>query len=582
MKKPENIDDSEIRYGLYARCIKRVIDFAVSFLVLLVLSPVFLIVCILVRIKLGSPIFFKQVRIGRDEKPFVMIKFRTMTDARDESGTLLPDTERFTKFGDFLRNSSLDELPELLNVLKGDMSIVGPRPLYTFYLPYYSEEEALRHAVRGGITGLAQINGRALCRWNERFAYDVKYVRNITFKNDLAIIWKTVTKVLKKSDIGVPSVTDEGGLHIVRELQRPEKVKEIGSSFSAKSGFDGTANYPSCITGKEESAATVFLSTGRSCIREILKAVDEKGKRALIPPFTCESVLMPFVDYGYELEPYSLNADFSVDLEKLKVQIDSFKPEVVLFHRLFGFDTCAEIESILGGRKVITIEDETQFMFSEHGHSNSDYSFGSIRKWGPFPDGAFLTGKKKVIDQPENEDRDFVDIEIKAMKSKQAYLDGESKDTDYRSFFAEGREYIDRQTETFSISSASKSALACVDFSKMTEIRRSNARTLIEGLQGYSWFDCVFNDITDNITPFMIPLLVHEKRKEFQDFLASQKIYATIIWACPDVIEDKIGKTEKRLYDEILCIPCDQRYDSADMMRICSAVKFFSEKAGLH
>ncbi len=252
MKKLEKIDDSEIRYGLYARCIKRVIDFAVSFLVLPVLSPVFLIVCILVRIKLGSPIFFKQVRIGRDEKPFVMIKFRTMTDARDESGTLLPDTERFTKFGDFLRNSSLDELPELLNVLKGDMSIVGPRPLYTFYLPYYTEEEALRHAVRGGITGLAQINGRALCRWNERFAYDVKYVRNITFKNDLAIIWKTVTKVLKKSDIGVPSVTGEGALHLVRELQRPEKVKEIGSSFSLKSGFDATANNPSFITGKEK------------------------------------------------------------------------------------------------------------------------------------------------------------------------------------------------------------------------------------------------------------------------------------------------------------------------------------------
>ena len=143
-----------------------------------------------------------------------------MTDARDENGNLLPDTDRFTKFGDFLRNYSLDELPELLNVIKGDMSIIGPRPLYTFYVPYYTEEEALRHAVRGGITGLAQVNGRALCRWNERFAYDVKYVRNITFVNDLNILWQTVYKVFKKSDIGIPSVTEEGGLHIVREVQR--------------------------------------------------------------------------------------------------------------------------------------------------------------------------------------------------------------------------------------------------------------------------------------------------------------------------------------------------------------------------
>ena len=122
---------------------------------------------------MGSPIFFKQKRCGKDEKTFEMIKFRTMTDARDEHGDLLPDTERFTKFGDFMRKSSLDELPELLNVLKGDMSLVGPRPLYPFYLPYYTEKESLRHSVRGGITGLAQVNGRALLRWNQRFEKDL-------------------------------------------------------------------------------------------------------------------------------------------------------------------------------------------------------------------------------------------------------------------------------------------------------------------------------------------------------------------------------------------------------------------------
>ena len=147
-----------------------------------------------------------------------------MTDARDENGNLLPDTDRFTKFGDFLRNTSLDELPELLNVIKGDMSLVGPRPLYPFYVPYYTEKESLRHSIRGGITGLAQINGRALCRWDDRFAYDVKYVQNITFIGDIKILLLTVKKVLIKSDIGIPSVTEEGGLHIIREVQRPEKI----------------------------------------------------------------------------------------------------------------------------------------------------------------------------------------------------------------------------------------------------------------------------------------------------------------------------------------------------------------------
>ena len=156
-----------VHKGIYARYIKRIIDLLVTTIGFICISPIFLIVCVLVRIKLGSPIFFKQKRTGKDEKTFEMIKFRTMTDARDENGQLLPDTERFTKFGNFLRNSSLSELPELLNVIKGDMSLIGPRPLYPFYLPYYTERESLRHSVRGGITGLAQVNGRALLRWNQ-------------------------------------------------------------------------------------------------------------------------------------------------------------------------------------------------------------------------------------------------------------------------------------------------------------------------------------------------------------------------------------------------------------------------------
>lgn len=213
-----------VHKGIYAKYLKREFDFVITLIGFILISPVFLVLCVVVKIKLGSPIFFKQKRTGKDEKTFEMIKFRTMTDARDEDGQLLPDTERFTNFGNFLRNSSLDELPELINVIKGDMSLIGPRPLYPFYLPYYTKKESLRHSVRGGITGFAQINGRALCRWNDRFAYDVKYVQNITFIGDIKILLLTLKKVLIKSDIGVPSVTDEGGLHIVREVQRPEKV----------------------------------------------------------------------------------------------------------------------------------------------------------------------------------------------------------------------------------------------------------------------------------------------------------------------------------------------------------------------
>ena len=237
----------EVKYsvhkGIYAKYVKRIIDLVVTTLGFICISPIFLIVCILVRIKLGSPIFFKQKRTGKDEKTFEMIKFRTMTDARDENGQLLPDTERFTKFGNFLRNSSLDELPELLNVIKGDMSLIGPRPLYPFYLPYYTEKESLRHAVRGGITGLAQINGRALLRWNDRFEKDVEYISNITFLGDIKILWMTFYKVFKQDDIGIPSVTEEGGLHIIREVQRPEYLKL----------FEDDPNIPKFVQGVKEN-----------------------------------------------------------------------------------------------------------------------------------------------------------------------------------------------------------------------------------------------------------------------------------------------------------------------------------------
>ena len=242
----QNWDELEKKYdvkkGIYARFIKRFLDFVLTLVGVIVISPLLVILCILVRVKLGSPIFFKQKRTGLNEKTFEMIKFRTMSDARDANGALLPDTERFTSFGYFLRNTSLDELPELFNVLKGDMSLIGPRPLYPFYLPYYTEKESLRHSIRGGLTGLAQINGRALLRWNERFAMDVEYVRNITFIGDVKILFGTFYKVFKKDDIGVPSVTEEGGLHIVRDVQRPEYLVDYEVDKNSPKFVQGVAN----------------------------------------------------------------------------------------------------------------------------------------------------------------------------------------------------------------------------------------------------------------------------------------------------------------------------------------------------
>ncbi len=188
-------------YGPYERFIKRPLDCLLSTLALIILSPIMLITAILVRTKLGSPILFSQERPGLHEKLFKIYKFRTMTDKRDANGNLLPDAERLTRFGKILRSTSLDELPELFNIAKGDMAIVGPRPLLTQYLPYYRPEERERHAIRPGLTGYAQIHGRNFVMWDERCALDVQYAKKITFIGDVKIILQTIIKVLKRSDV---------------------------------------------------------------------------------------------------------------------------------------------------------------------------------------------------------------------------------------------------------------------------------------------------------------------------------------------------------------------------------------------
>lgn len=191
--------------GLYARFFKRFLDVLLSGCALIVLSPVLLVMAILVKIKLGSPVIFCQERPGKDEKIFRMFKFRSMTDERDEDGNLLPDEVRLTKFGCLLRSTSLDELPELWNIFRGDMSIVGPRPLLVEYLPRYNDFQRHRHDVRPGLTGLAQVNGRNGITWEKKFQYDIQYVNLITFVGDMKILLSTVASVFKREGISSDS-----------------------------------------------------------------------------------------------------------------------------------------------------------------------------------------------------------------------------------------------------------------------------------------------------------------------------------------------------------------------------------------
>lgn len=201
---------------MYAKCFKRLIDFVLSLCALIVLSPILLILIVTGAVAMGGNPFFTQQRPGKNEKIFRLVKFRTMNNKKDKDSNLLPDEQRLTGYGKWLRSTSLDELPELFNILAGDMAIVGPRPLAVVYLPYYTDIEKHRHDVRPGLTGLAQVSGRNSISWSEKFKYDIKYIKDISLKNDLKILFLTVKKVLIREGIG-QGEQHPGSLHELRK-----------------------------------------------------------------------------------------------------------------------------------------------------------------------------------------------------------------------------------------------------------------------------------------------------------------------------------------------------------------------------
>lgn len=213
-------------YGPYERYFKRPLDFCCGLAAVLVFGWLYIIIAVLVRIKLGSPVLFTQDRPGKNEKVFKLYKFRTMTDEKDVNGNLLPDEIRLTKFGKMLRATSLDELPEAFNIIKGDMSIIGPRPLLVSYLPWYTEKEKHRHDVRPGLSGLAQVNGRNFIDWDHRLEFDVQYVEKITFLGDIRIIFQTVFKFIKKQDIAVDTNKVEPNFAEERKIKTKMKQEK--------------------------------------------------------------------------------------------------------------------------------------------------------------------------------------------------------------------------------------------------------------------------------------------------------------------------------------------------------------------
>lgn len=217
---------------MYKRFVKRALDILLSLIALIVLAIPMGVVAILIKKDLGSPVIFRQERIGKGEKPFMLFKFRSMRTAFDEYGVPLPDEQRITPLGKMIRKLSIDELPSLVNIIKGDMSIVGPRPLPTNYLPWFKDGERIRHQVRGGLTGLAQINGRNTTRWEERFNYDIQYVNDLSFALDVKIMFKTIKVILEHKDIGARGVDAPPDFHVYRSGLSEQQISCLGTNLT--------------------------------------------------------------------------------------------------------------------------------------------------------------------------------------------------------------------------------------------------------------------------------------------------------------------------------------------------------------
>lgn len=564
---------------LYEKYIKRGLDILVALVALLVLGPLLGIVGIIVKVKLGSPILFKQARPGRNEKIFYLYKFRSMTNEKDEGGKLLPDSQRLTNFGKFLRASSIDELPELFNILKGDMSIVGPRPLSIYYLPHYDKIQRRRHNVRPGLTGLAQINGRNNLNWDDRFKKDIEYVENISLWLDIKIIFCTIKKVLKATDVsirGTTQVRDFGPYKILKEEGRVNKINttmtypEIGSYFWLDKQEIVLKNRNSIFQWLPEMEDSMFTFSGRTAIdlaiRNIL--VERKIKKVYVPSYCCISMLQAFIDHDIDIEFYNVAYDKGIITFDINLETDS---DLILIMNYFGVCDKQVSDYIikLKEKKKIIIEDITHSLFSGNFCSiRSDYYVASLRKWFEIPTGGWIgKSKGKLSVKPYICGDDAVKLKIDGMQLKADYIKGNlSEKIDFlekQSKFDNELIHVDR---LLMIDSLSFQILENLDINEIKERRKKNARCLMDGLKRVKGIE-ILDVLRKDATPFVLPIILDvAERDSLRGYLMENGVYCPIHW--PEMIG-----TYSNIREKELSIVCDQRYSERDMEKIIELIQ---------
>nr|WP_294665507.1 DegT/DnrJ/EryC1/StrS family aminotransferase [uncultured Blautia sp.] len=352
--------------------------------------------------------------------------------------------------------------------------------------------------------------------------------------------------------------------------------KEIGSYFYFSEDILYDVNQNWLCMPKDYS----YLSTCRSAINICLKQIKSDKKIALLPSFTCHAVVEPFIKNGYLVFPYAIKENFEIDIDRLLKQLETVKPNVILIHDYFGINTNRKIkdfgvEKILKKMKIQVIVDRTQSMFSTYQQIRSDYCVGSIRKWLGIPDGAFVNLKVNVV----SEDKELSDSKSKAMLYKNDYIVKNKGDKEtLLKLYREAESILDARSCTYSMSKVSEKIISNTSFEHLKEARRRNYEILAKGLADCNFIKIPCAKLEENEVPFYFPVFVQEKRTELQKYLADNEVYATVIWACPDNFLNLIDEISNRIYKEILCIPCDQRYTEEDMKYIIDLMMNFKEE----
>lgn len=547
-------------------------------MLLVVLSPVMLLISLVIWAVLGRPVLFRQRRPGLHGRLFTLIKFRTMTNATDETGELLPDMERFNKIGHFIEKTSLDELPELFNVLKGEMSLVGPRPWLADYLGRYTPEQARRHDAKPGITGLAQVRGRRNLPFSKRIELDLYYVDHWSLWFDLKILLATIPRVLSRRgtvDTSVPK--DDLALHDPA-ARISEDRWEYGSIFHwpPRNKTGQPADPHASLHGS-------FYGSGRDAMRVLMAhGMANRGwKRLWMPSYFCQAVTQALVSTGIQVRLYPHGPD---DASLGFDRIETAPGDVVLRMNYFGMRSALPGDG-LDRSQVEIIDDHSHDPWAQCAReSDADWCVASLRKTLPIPDGGVLWSPREhelpPVPAVSGERRAASFEKMTAMVLKGMYLDGQPIDRElYRRLAASGEEQMG-SGEPSAMPEWTADALGCFPVEAWREQRRANYRVVEQTLAHRTWLRLIIPDDDRVCCPFsgILVLESEEMRDRLQQEMAARKMFLPVLWPMDHLALPGVPEEQLQFSKCMLCVPCDMRYEEDAVGHVARMIREIGDR----